>query len=667
MEDKGVSGDAEQLYHRMVETAERLYPLFAEEERQTVRQAIELLRRRIIPLLRHECPLLVAVTGGGSVGKSTLFNMLAGGAFSGVKSRAGYTRRTLAALPPSVAESQETMALLFELFKKNALPVPLSSPDEMLEPGAPLFVVSERISSRLAVLDTPDFDTGSSSEYANREAAEEILAASDVLVYLFTNQTYNNKANTDFVRRAASGIGRRKVALVYRCSSAYSEDEVCEHIDEVLRNLFPDSAKARAEALGFYRVDESDKVVRGEAAPVLRPLLGSPEFMELLNGLDIVEARRDNLRQQCRDVVKVMNDALGVASVRRSELVAYMDSVKALASHALLEGLKNFPQRLLLEQFAECWRAAQPGFVRAAHWSGRMVSSAIGRLREMLRRNEASGAPERGGGQGQACAAEEYEAAFRDDFRDCVGKLRAKLSQPVLGLDVAANEAGTAALRTAVKELALQHREGYGYAVHGKGRVECSVARPVALKRELEAEIRRVAGSDDDGWIERAVGIACLNDDIMKDIAVLVDEARRNMTFWEKSKENLWATAATLPAIGAVAWVVCTSDPVAGPGAIAHLGAIFGLGDFYAVLSIPAAWGLDAAHKAFLESRLQSLYRTWFERKRGPISQLIEENVTSRCIRLCGDLLQATAAPFERLREAVGLVAPCMTGKETNA
>ena len=119
MEEVNIEADAEQAFHRIAEAAEKLLPLLSEDERRQVQESIGLLRRKVIPLLNHECPLLVAVTGGGSVGKSTFFNMLAGGKFSGVKSKAGYTRRTLAAIHPSVAGSEDRMALLFELFRKN--------------------------------------------------------------------------------------------------------------------------------------------------------------------------------------------------------------------------------------------------------------------------------------------------------------------------------------------------------------------------------------------------------------------------------------------------------------------------------------------------------------------------------------------------------------------
>ena len=140
MKETTINAEMEQGFHRIVEASEKLYPLLLDDERHGFSRAVDLLKHKVIPLLRHECPLLVAVTGGGSVGKSTLFNFLAGGKYSGVKSRAGYTRRTLAAIHPSAARDRARMELLFDLFRKNALPVPMKTPDEMLAPGEPLYV-----------------------------------------------------------------------------------------------------------------------------------------------------------------------------------------------------------------------------------------------------------------------------------------------------------------------------------------------------------------------------------------------------------------------------------------------------------------------------------------------------------------------------------------------
>lgn len=659
-----IGEDAEQSFHRIAEAAEKLLPMLLEDDRKKVKDAIELLRCKVIPLVNHKCPLLVAVTGGGSVGKSTVFNMLAGGKFSGVKSKAGYTRRTLAAIHSSVAKNKDHMSLLFDLFKQNAIPVLLKSPDEMLEKGDPLYVESDNIPEQMAVLDTPDFDTGDKDSFANRAAAEEILAVSDVLIYLFTNQTYNIKANTDFVRNAISGIGRRKVVLVYRCSAAIPEEEALEHMHEVLRNLFPDSPDPRIEALGLYRVDESDAVVRGDAVPVLRPLPGCVDIMDLITGLDIVEVRKDILRSQCVAIVNEMKNALDKAALSRYELIAYRDSVRFLARFAGRNSLNNFPQQKLMERFASCWKAAQPGYVRAMHQVGRVIPAVVKApkyawkwLSKKIDKKEDGAVPQ--------TTSNKFEEIFRNDFNDIVGKLCADLCQPILNVEVSSSLDGADDLLTAVKELAARRGREYGYYAQESGKVRCSVSRPIVLSQRLCEEVKRVVDVNKEGLITNAVTIAGSINDVEGAIVSLVDEARSNMGRLEKIKECLWATTTTLPAMGAIAWIACTGDPVSGSGVSAWLAAYFGAGDLLVVTAtIPPSLKLDEKNKERLAEKLKTLGNAWLEKKSKPICDLIEKNITSGCASLCDDLLKATEAPFHRLQDAVKTIEEICTTKE---
>ena len=662
MEKIDIGADCEQAFHRIVESAEKLLPLLRENEQKQVKDSIGLLKRKVLPLVHHECPLLIAVTGGGNVGKSTVFNMLAGGKFSGVKYKAGYTRRTLAAIHPSVAKNEDRMSLLFELFKRNAIPVLLKSPDEMLVPGVPLYVKSENIPEQMAVLDTPDFDTGDKDSFANRDAAEEILAASDVLVYLFTNQTYNNKANTDFVRNAIAGIGRRKVVLVYRCSAAIPEEEVLEHMHEVQRNLFPNSPDPRADALGLYRVDESDAVVRGDAVPVLRPLPGYADIMDLINGLDIVEVRKDILSSQCTAIVKEMKNALDKASLSRYELIAYRDSVRFLTRRAVRNSLKNFPQQKLMERFASCWKAAQPGYVRAMHRVGKVIPVVVKSpvyawkwLKEKINKKE--------DGTAAKPTSEEFEVTIRKDLNDSVEKLCAALYQPILTVEVSSSLDGADDLRNAVKELAAQREREYRYT-EGSNKEVFSVCHPLALSQRLCEEVKRITDINKDGLITNAVQIACSIKDVEEAIVSLVDDARHNMGRWEKVKECLWATTTTLPAMGAIAWIACTGDPVSGSGVSAWLASYFGAGDALVVTAtIPPSLKLDKANKKLLDEKLKTLCKAWLEKKSKPICDLMEKNITSGCASLCDDLLKATESPFRRLQDAVKAIEEIGTRK----
>ena len=282
-----------QTLPRLLEAADALLPLLpaADPLRDRVLRALDDIRRRILPALQHDCPLLVAIAGGGSSGKSTLFNTLAGAApgrpLSLVSSTAGYTRRTLAALHPDVIADPAALALLFSRFQADSRPSPLADPAEMLTPGPPRYLPAPAIAPQLALLDTPDFDTGDTSAFANRDAARDILAASDLILYVFTNQTYNSKANSDFIADALAGDGSRKLVLLYRCSAAYPDADVIAHTRTLLRNLFPDAPDPAAHCLAIYRIDESDAVIRQDAPPAVTPVTPSaPPLPDLLRSID---------------------------------------------------------------------------------------------------------------------------------------------------------------------------------------------------------------------------------------------------------------------------------------------------------------------------------------------------------------------------------------------
>ena len=225
-----------------------------------------------------------------------------------------------------------------------------------------------------------------------------------------------------------------------------------------------------------------------------------------------------------------------------------------------------------------------------------------------------------------------------------------------MSVEVSSVSEETKALCDSLRNLAERDLKDYGFSSYGKEKAVCSVPKPSLLKDALEKTARTAAESDRTEWIDRAAEVVCRQDDLGSDISGLVDAARRGMSIWEKSKEGLWSVALALPPVAAVSWVLFTGDPAVGTGVIAHLGALFGLGDLWATLAIPASLGLDAANRRFLETELKGLYEKWFDRKREPIRRLIEENITGRCIRDCVERLEATEAPLSRLREAVDAI-----------
>ena len=202
----------------------QLLDLGDEQELTSWRNIIDV---KLLTRFSPDFPLVAAICGGGSSGKSTLFNSLLGEKLAPSGGRAGMNRRLLFSVPADRLHQSDFVSSLVESYDEP--PSPLQNPDDLLEPGTPLYVSHRSEFKNLVLLDTPDFDTGAQGSYTNREVTQKALEASDILIYIFTNSNYNNRDNTDFISRMLTGIGRRKCLLIYRVYPSFTEREVHEH------------------------------------------------------------------------------------------------------------------------------------------------------------------------------------------------------------------------------------------------------------------------------------------------------------------------------------------------------------------------------------------------------------------------------------------------------
>ena len=190
--------------------------------------------------------------GGGHLrwrllGKSTLFNTLAGATISPTGGRAGINRRILISLNASHRSTPGIANALFEPF--GCPPQEMTDMEELTTPGDPLLNYGRGCRRAWRLLDTPDFDTGAGGSYQNREMAERSLRAADVIIYIFTNANYNNRDNTDFVARMLTTVGTRNCFLVYRAYPGFTDGEILEHAGTVANNLYGDRPAACAGRL----------------------------------------------------------------------------------------------------------------------------------------------------------------------------------------------------------------------------------------------------------------------------------------------------------------------------------------------------------------------------------------------------------------------------------
>jgi hypothetical protein len=178
----------------------------------------DLLAKKLLPQLDIPPLLVVAVVGGTNIGKSVIFNHLAGENASAATPLASGTKHPVCLAP----EGLDDPALLEKLFAPFVLKL-WRSPEDPLEESSEnrlFWRRGERMPPRLLVLDAPDVD---SDAMINWDRAKAIREAADVLVAILTQQKYNDAAVKRFFR-AAADADKPIVVLFNQCDLEADRD-----------------------------------------------------------------------------------------------------------------------------------------------------------------------------------------------------------------------------------------------------------------------------------------------------------------------------------------------------------------------------------------------------------------------------------------------------------
>ncbi len=162
------------------------------------REWFELLERKLLPQLTDDAFLVVAVVGGTNIGKSVIFNHLAGCRASATSPFASGTKHPVCLVPPDFDQRHDLDSIFrgFELHQWSDANTALEDhPEHRL-----FWRTSEATPSNLLILDTPDID---GDVRVNWERADNIRRCADVLVAVLTQQKYNDAAVKQFFRKAA--------------------------------------------------------------------------------------------------------------------------------------------------------------------------------------------------------------------------------------------------------------------------------------------------------------------------------------------------------------------------------------------------------------------------------------------------------------------------------
>ena len=189
------------------------------------RQLLHQLDDYVLPRLRSiDAPLLAVVGGSTGAGKSTLVNSVVGRQVS----RSGVLRPTTTS--PVLVHHPEDRRWFEDARILPGLARVTGEDTGEEQPGTVRLAESSALPAGMALLDAPDIDSVVS---ANRTIATQLLAASDLWLFVTTAARYADAVPWDFLRTAADR--GTAVAIVLDRIPPDAVDEIRPHLASMLR------------------------------------------------------------------------------------------------------------------------------------------------------------------------------------------------------------------------------------------------------------------------------------------------------------------------------------------------------------------------------------------------------------------------------------------------
>ena len=163
------------------------------------RDWFDLLTRKLLPQLTDGAYLIVAVVGGTNIGKSVVFNHIAGFRASASSPLASGTKHPVCLVPTGFS-TQHDLRAMFPAFELRSW---TSGDEALLSIDSHCLLWHEHgcVPKNLVILDTPDVDSDAPVNWQRADAGRQ---AADVLVAVLTQQKYNDAAVKQFFRKAAA-------------------------------------------------------------------------------------------------------------------------------------------------------------------------------------------------------------------------------------------------------------------------------------------------------------------------------------------------------------------------------------------------------------------------------------------------------------------------------
>ncbi|MGD8756828.1 MAG: hypothetical protein PVF98_14255 [Desulfobacterales bacterium] len=610
-----------------------------------------IVEAKLIPRFSTDFPVVAAICGGGSSGKSTLFNSLAGEALAPAGGRAGMNRRVLFSVPETLVKQNRLVSDLAEPFKADLQPLKDSA--ELTRPGNPLYVINRSGPQDLVLLDTPDFDTGARGEYTNRGITRMALEASDIFIYIFTNSNYNNRDNTDFMSEMLTGIGTRKCFLVYRVYPNFSDAEVREHAMTVADGIY--GADGGDHILGIYRTDEDNQVAAGEQFMKLRPVTESAaEFDAALATINAPQLRLELHGSILADAFKKAEDFLADARCSLDELQLYLDAFQTVQSQYVHEALKHFPMDRVMKRFAKIWAKTDPAHIKFMRKTGNVVEFPLKMLFGAAGWAKARIAP---GPEGKKDSAD-FNKKLEEDLVTAVTSLHAQAIGPQISVNGSLNDPVVERMAECVERIRMARQITDTQNPRVESADQDRILRffvdthPAVLPqqarlrdRDFKSMLQTILSEKDE--------LLDIPADMLKDLKKLANQFRSQMGLWSKISQTFWASLNVLPATAAVTYVLSTGDPVGAAGIKVKLTGLFGAKDLYALVAIPVTTQMKKADQQQLQTMLGPIAQAWFDHKLKKVQQLFEDTITGNTISTVSETIERATVEMTALQTSM--------------
>jgi len=590
-----------------------------------------LIDKKLLPKLAPDFPLVASICGGGSSGKSSLFNALIQENLSPTGGTAGINRRILISGNADSFSKGKHFEDLFDTF--GFRPEPLQDKNDLIQQGNASYVLNTQTPSNLILLDTPDFDTGLKGSYLNREVARQALEVSDVLVYIFTNANYNNRDNTDFISEILTGIGTRKCFLIYRVYASYPDEEILAHAGTVAKNLY--GRDAVDQVLGIYRANEDNRVATDERFMDTLPV--GEGGVPLMHALAHLNRQKIRLELMSSILVDVLEQAGGISSragVSLLELGLYRNALQTWQSHCVHQALKRFPMDIVLKRFMEIWHRTDPSHIRWMRKAGKLIDMPIRAAVKTVKwiRGSESLQP-----SSEENAQERYSEETMDDFLTAANELRRKFIDSEISVSMVKTDPVAREMHEAFQEIekhdnALTRGSAHKMRVSANGNLSFIVKAHPSIR---DKETLSGAGewrSALTGILSRTENLLDTSGQIDRDLEKLVETFRKRMNLLSKIGQTFSAFLNVLPATVAVTYILSTGDPVGAAGIKVKLSGLFGLKDLYALVALPATSGLRTADRAQLEVLIGPIAETWLNHKLAKIQTIFQNTITGETL-----------------------------------